>query len=287
MPLSPQLVGQITPAQTHNVDARWIMAYAAALNDFNPRMFDTHTHSPVIAHPVFPVCVEWPLVLASGRLKGYELLLPEEAGRGVHAAHDLHLQRPIRAGDQLTTTAEIIGVDARKAGALVCTHLVTKDASNVVVAESFQLGINRGVALQGDPQWSRQPPAPPVFKSGEGEPRVISVPIGQGMAHTYTECARIWNPIHSDRAVALAAGLPDIILHGTATLALAVSAVVNNCFEGRVERVRRLGGRFSAMVLVPSTIRVEIEPPTSGGARFRVHNAEGQVAVQEGFVVVE
>ena len=26
----------------------------------------------------------------------------------------------------------------------------------------------------------------------------------------YTECARIWNPIHTDRAVALAAGLPDI-----------------------------------------------------------------------------
>ena len=47
----------------------------------------------------------------------------------------------------------------------------------------------------------------------------IRVPIGAGAAHVYTECARIWNPIHTDTAVTAKAGLPGIILHGTATLA--------------------------------------------------------------------
>ena len=50
-------------------------------------------------------------------------------------------------------------------------------------------------------------------------------PSAATAAHVYTECARIWNPIHTDVAYARAAGLPDIILHGTATLALSISKV--------------------------------------------------------------
>ena len=42
----------------------------------------------------------------------------------------------------------------------------------------------------------------------------VEVPYHLG--HVYTECARIWNPIHTDLAVARAAGLPGPILHGTA-----------------------------------------------------------------------
>ena len=42
----------------------------------------------------------------------------------------------------------------------------------------------------------------------------------------YSECARIWNPIHSDHATALASGLDGPILHGTATMARAVSILV-------------------------------------------------------------
>jgi acyl dehydratase len=42
-------------------------------------------------------------------------------------------------------------------------------------------------------------------------------------ALVYTECSRIWNPIHTNPAVATRAGLPRPILHGTATLAMAVS----------------------------------------------------------------
>ena len=52
------------------------------------------------------------------------------------------------------------------------------------------------------------------------------MPVSATAAHVYTEGARIWNPIHTDAAVAARAGLPGIILHGTATLALAVSISV-------------------------------------------------------------
>ena len=67
------------------------------------------------------------------------------------------------------------------------------------------------------------------------------VPISSTLAHVYTECARIWNPIHTDRAVARAAGLPDIILHGTATLALAISQTLRHDPRGPAAPVRALG----------------------------------------------
>ena len=55
MPLSTAMVGATTQPVTHDVDARWIMAYAAGLADRNPRYLDTQAGT-VVAHPVFPVC---------------------------------------------------------------------------------------------------------------------------------------------------------------------------------------------------------------------------------------
>ena len=71
MPLDTSMIGQSTETFEHDVDARWLMAYAAGLGDINPRYLDTENHS-VIGHPVFPVCLEWPVILSSRTIKGYE-----------------------------------------------------------------------------------------------------------------------------------------------------------------------------------------------------------------------
>ena len=86
--------------------------------------------------------------------------------------------------------------------------------------------------------------------------RIADVPVAATAAHVYTECARIWNPIHTDRAYARAAGLPGIILHGTATLALSVSKLL----EVLKHKVRRVRCRFAGMVLMPSTLTVHGSP---------------------------
>ena len=61
-------------------------------------------------------------------------------------------------------------------------------------------------------------------------------------AHVYTECARIWNPIHTDIAVARGGRAARLILHGTATLALAVSRV-RRARPRRRPRARERGHR--------------------------------------------
>ncbi len=284
MPLSSVTVGQSTVAFEHAVDARWIMAYAAGLSDLNPRMMDTSAAAPVIAHPVFPVCLEWPVILGSRALAGSERTTRAEAARGVHAAHDLHIVRPIRAGDRLSTVGEVVGLDAIKPGAAQTTRLTTRDVDGELVCTTWQLGISRGVAIEGEPRSIAEAPPLPGDEGTEPCDIIETLVVPPGMAHVYTECARIWNPIHSDRAVALAAGLPDIILHGTATLALAVSGVVNRVLGGDLARVCRLGGRFSAMVPVPDTLQLEILRRGPDGVRFQVRNGAGQLAITQGFL---
>ncbi|MGZ0216519.1 MAG: MaoC/PaaZ C-terminal domain-containing protein, partial [Acidimicrobiales bacterium] len=112
-------------------------------------------------------------------------------------------------------------------------------------------------------------------------------------AHTYTESARIWNPIHTDSKVAHSAGLPGIILHGTATLALGVSAVIKHVAHGEPERVRRIRGRMASMVLMPSTISVQIldstpiADNTQMAVRFQVLTEDGQIAISAGLVIID
>ncbi len=285
MPINAAVVGQRTAVVEHRVDARWIMAYAAALGDVNPRMSDTATYAPIIAHPVFPVCVEWPSVQATSTLPALQNLSAAERARGVHAAHDLHIERPICAGDVLRTSAEVVGLEARKPGAAQTCRIETRDAAGHLVCTTWQLRITRGVAVDGDARWIAEPPALPTDAGTLPCALVLPLTVAPGAAHIYTECAHIWNPIHSDRGVALAAGLPDIILHGTATLALAVSAIVHCCLGGEIASVTRLGGRFAAMVPVPDNLQLEIYRRAADGVRFRVRNGAGQEAISQGFVL--
>ena len=283
MPYDSRLVGQATEPVRHEVDARWLMSYAAGLNDGNPAYLRTDLGEPT-AHPLFPVCLEWPAILASRNLPGSDALTPEEAARSVHATHDLHILRPISEGETLATQATVTGLEVIDPGVAVTTRLDTRDADGRAVARTWQLGIARGVALDGSARVSEPAPPQPSLRSPWPEPRRLPIAVAANAAHVYTECARIWNPIHTDRRVALAAGLPDIILHGTATLAMAVSKLVDEFLDGMPGRVRRVGGRFRAMVLMPSTITLEVLGRSEDTLFFQVLNEAGAPAVSQGFL---
>ncbi len=286
MPLSSEIIGQQIPAVSHHVDARWLMAYAASLGDYNARYLKTNQHT-VVGHPLFPVCLEWPVILDIRSLAGSQSLTAQESTRGVHAAPDLHIYRLVRAEEELHTEATMIGVQAIKPGAAYTMRLDTRDQQGELVAQTFQLGIYRGVAVDGESGFSQNPPAWPAPIELTGAELVrTEIHVPAGLAHTYTECARIWNPIHTDAQIAQAAGLPDIILHGTATMALAASRIVDEFAGGDPHKICRIGGRFAAMVLMPSTITVEAQM-NAGVVSYQVRNAQGDLAISHGFAVLK
>lgn len=288
MPLDAAIMGAVAPPVVHAIDARWLMAYAAGLGETLPCYLDTSRPEGIQAHPMFPVCVEWPAILALRDQAGAFGLTAEEAPRVVHATHDLVIHRGARVGDTLTTRATVAGVERRAPGAFQVTRLDTVDASGAPVCTTWQGGLYRGVALRGEDQRAAGAPPAPGPVAVEAVRSETTVPISALAAHVYTECARIWNPIHTDTAIAARAGLPGLILHGTATLALAVSRILALEAGNDPSCVRRVAGRFSAVVLMPSTITVRVlareVTPDGPVVRFEVLNAQGKPAVQDGLI---
>ena len=291
MPVPTDMVGDSISPLIHEVDARWTMAYAASLGDTHDCYFDTTAPGGVVAHPMFAVCPEWPVIVEGRELSDRWGISADEARQSVHATHDLTIHRLARPGDVLTTSLTYTGVEQRKPGAFATMRLETIDAAGELVATTEQGGMYLGVPTTGEDR-PAEPFANPLDLPEPPGDALLVAPIGipHGAAHTYTESARIWNPIHTDAAVAKAAGLDAIILHGTATLALGVSKVLDACADGDPTRVRRIIGRFRAMVFMPSTITVRIlgehQLADSTAIQFEVLNEAGAPAVDQGVVVL-
>ncbi|HTQ24815.1 MAG TPA: MaoC family dehydratase N-terminal domain-containing protein [Candidatus Binataceae bacterium] len=291
MPLESSLVGTRVGPATTEVDARWTMAYAAALEDYLPCYLDTRHADGIVTHPVFPVCIEWPAAIALHDKMRSSKLAHSEAARGVHATYDVTLHRAIRPPERLTTTLTLAAVQRLKPGAYELMRFETVDTQGRPVCTTWYGTIYRGVEVDGPDRPAADAPAP-LKAPGAGDTARAEIPlaISPGAAHVYTECARIWNPVHTDSSVAAAAGLPAIILHGTATMAMAVSKIVAAEAGYNPERVRRIHGRFAAMVLMPSmaTVRINSRTPASGGeaVSFDVLNADGSRAIRDGMVLL-
>ncbi len=267
------------------IDSRWTMAYAAALGDALPCYMDTVRG--VIAHPMFPVCFEWPVQVAMRAQFEKSSLTRDEAMRGVHATHDSVIYRTIRPPERLTTQITVAGVERRKPGAYMVTRLDTVDEAGKPVCTSWYGAIYRGVEVKGVDVPAKLAPLPtePLVEAGEPLSE-CQLDVPAGMAHIYTECARIFNPIHTDAAVARAAGLPEIILHGTATLAMAVSRIVDSEAGKDPARVERIAARFGAMVTMPSTLTVRILAREGAVVFFETLSGEGRLAIRDGIVVL-
>ena len=288
MPVRSAAIGATTDAHTVDITTRMTMAYAAGVGDANPRYLDDVAEGGILAPPAMCVRLEWSLSKAVRSLR--ELgLTDEEALRIVHAEQDSQFHRPIRPGDRLRTTARVVQVRAMTPGAYLSVKFATvDDATEEPVVTTYSGTIVRGVPVDGEDATLE---TPPPLRTAEGEPTMpgaVAIGIAPEAAHVYTECADIWNPVHTERAVAQMAGLPDIILHGTALWAIAAREIVNRCANGDPTCLQRLAGRFAAMVIPGTTVVLQYgfaggEPPT---VQYTVRNAVGDPAISHGAAVV-
>ncbi len=111
------------------------------------------------AHPVFPVCLEWP---TAGALRARHRGTLTEAARGVHATHHAVVHRAIRPPERLTTRAEIVGIEARKAGAYEITKFDTLDERGGLVNTTWYGTLYRQVDVAGGDRVG-EAPAPPAL----------------------------------------------------------------------------------------------------------------------------
>jgi acyl dehydratase len=268
MPFNSALVGSRWGPIEWQASPRAILAFRAVLAPDNAAGLDDAAGS-LEALPMQVVTPEWTLALLS-REHPDQTLTPEEGRRGVHAAQDSRFFRPIRAGDTLSITAELIAVRASRAGAVSTMRCRTSHAATgEILAESLSVSIFRGVEVLG-PDRGEPPQDPPSMAKPDGPPTPLRT--ARGFPHLYSECADIWNPIHTERQVALAAGLPDILIHGTALWALAGLAAAP---EGR--RISRLAARFRNPAWAGDAMFLRCGSLTENASPFQLHSEDGRL----------
>ena len=282
--LSTGDVGIFSTAVTTVLSSRDTMAYAAGINDTNPAYFDDLRPDGLSIHPCIAFSLQW-----NSRDRPDQTPNFRAAPYGVHASTDLRIFRPFRPGEAITTQGQIVQKRQIRPGVYTVDRYRMTASDGELVAELDYNGITRGATLDGPDRVIADEPPVPEIPAVSNEPLWrVEVPIGLHAGQQYTECARIYNPIHTEPSVAKAAGLPDIILHGSATKAMSLSAVVDQCFEGDPKRITRLCGQLRGMVLMESVIAVEgLAEDTVDGERrvlFRTLNAEGEAAISHGLV---
>jgi acyl dehydratase len=277
-------VGLLSIARTTLLDSRTTMAYAAAINDDNPAYFDDLRPGGLSVHPCIAFSLQW-----ASRFRPDQKPNLRAAAYGVHASTDLRIHRPFKAGEAITTQGQMVQKRQLRPGVYNVDRYRMTASDGSLVAELDYNGIIRGATLAGPDASVAEEPTQPPFGAVSGEAIwQTDVVIGLHAGQQYTECANIYNPIHTEPSVAKAAGLPEIILHGSATKAMALTAVINQCFDADASRITRLCGQLRGMVLMNTTITVEglAEEVVDGEKRvlFRALNDQGQPAISNGIV---
>ncbi len=281
MPFRADLAGQALPERTIVVTPRKALAYAAAIDERGDVCSDD-SRPDFCAPPYFCTALEW-RTAAAGRAENFGLA-PDELRRGVHVGQSTHFRAPIRPGMTVLVRGKILGLRATRPGALVQVRLETCDATTgrpLSTTLSSSLYRDVGISGIGDPELDAveaEPAWAPPQKWHEAKIR-----LDRWFAHRYTECADIWNPIHTERREALSAGLKTTIVHGTALWALAGREIVSHYAAGDPQRLAFLSARFAAMVPPDSEIVIRHGALENGSEiAFVVTNEAGEGALTRG-----
>lgn len=261
------LIGKRYDGGMHLVEREPLESYARATEDTNPAY-----HGPdAIAPPMFHVRLMWPLLeqLAADPELGLDRL------RLVHGEHAMNFHRPLRAGDQLAISAELVSLQDKPSGRVVTFALEGKLGEEQALSGSTTYFIRP--AVQADkrsaPKTPEPEPEPPTLVTRQHIPRE--------MPSRYADASGDHNPIHLDEAVARAAGLPGVILHGLCTMALAARDIVSTQCGGNPARLRSISVRFARPVFPGGDLSLEIWR-NGNELAFTTRNERGEAVIVNG-----
>lgn len=275
-------VGRTVVSRQVEASTRRLLAFAAGIGAVEDAFLDDARSGGIVAAPGYHCSFEWPCILSDGYLDAIGITRQRLLQTMLHGFQDTHFLAPIRPDRSYRSSLRIVGMRQIAPGCLVVSEITTEDELDATtVTRSLYGSIFRGAQVTRD---HGMLPMPTL-----GEESAISSPDWQGhvdvprtLPQVYTACSDIWNPIHTERAFALGAGLPDIILHGVCTWTLAGLALMRR--HAPQGRLKRLAGRFSSMVLLDQRLTVESRRLAPGRHGFAVRTEDGKVAVSHGLM---
>ncbi|CAM3842367.1 MaoC/PaaZ C-terminal domain-containing protein [Bordetella tumulicola] len=273
-----QLLNHDLPPVVHRYTERDTMLYALSLGlgqdplDEYDLSFVDSQYGPRVM-PAMAVILGYP---------GFWLKAPEIAADVVRL---LHGEQGVEVFHEIPAAGELIGktrvleaVDKGDKGLLLYTEKQLTDATTgVLLARTFATHVLRGDGgMSGAPTKARAAHVMPT----SAPDHVVSMQTRPEQALLY-RLNGDYNPLHSDPAIARAAGYERPILHGLCTFGMVAHAVTRSRVPvGR--RVRSLSLRFSGPVYPGETL--EVQTWLDGSFRARVVERDALV-VDNGLLV--
>jgi acyl dehydratase len=288
MKLTSNFVGTTLKEYKGIVNTRQIMNYAAAIGDASPVYFNDERPEGIIAPPLFPVALTWPILenitdYLETRDFPQEVLFTQ-----VHYSEHLSIHRPITPGIHLKIKGTIAAILPHRAGTNVVIRFDAHDAEGNHYFTEDTGAMMRGVECADTGKGGESIPSVPQQKKESAVLWESVIPIDPLAPFIYDGCTNIYFPIHTSVKFAHQVGLPGIIHQGTATLAVAVHNILSRETGGDPHRLATVYCRFSGMVLPGSAIRVRLtgKKRESGGTDlfFVVLNAEEKLAISNGYI---
>lgn len=252
------------------VEPAQVDAYARATNDEHVAYYGPDAVAP----PMFHVRLMRGLIhgVATDPELGLDYL------RLVHGEHDATFHRPLRHWDLVQLRARLETVEQKASGLVVGARLYGF-VDGLLSVEARTVFFIRGPGSGGAKKEARPEPTPPPPSFSR------NTRVAPDQSFRYAKASLDDNPIHVDPATARAAGLPDVILHGLCTMAMAGKAVVDSLCAGDPRFLTRLAVRFARPVRNGSTLTT-IGWRSRRGADFVVQDQDGNVVISNGVAEV-
>jgi len=280
--IDSSLVGsRIKPFQ-FLVDARQISNYAAAISDLNEVYYLSTKQKILQSHPLFPVRISWGIIK---NLSDYlDIKMPFNLqSQLVHQSEYLQFERLPNPGDTLQLGGEIAALIPHRRGVKIFLKFEYYDQNEQLVLTEYIGSILFGVKCTDSGKGITTIPS--VQKIDKPIPiwnENISIP--RSAPFIYDGCTDIVYPIHTDQTFARSMGLPDIILQGTATLAMSISVLLKRELGNDPRMVEVVAGKFTNVVVPPNNLTVQLLKKTSKELFFDVKDQNNQFVIRGGYI---
>jgi acyl dehydratase len=266
------------------VSASQASAYAKATNESDRRFRSGEIASPMFA--TVPVRPATRAAFALAMPEGLPPTVPRLAGE-----QDMHFRAPIVPGRPVRCRARFLGILPKSSGTALAFEVETQDGDDGLLNRQYMTTFLPRV------RWPREegerPPDHPAAPAARTSPVLarITQHFDGDQTFRYAEAAGDPSRWHLDDAVARAAGLPGIIIHGLCTMAFLGRAVAECVAEGDVLRVKRLAVRFSRPIFPGSAMTTDIQAgETREGRRtyfFEATREDGERVITNGLAEVD
>jgi acyl dehydratase len=171
----------------------------------------------------------------------------------LHGSQRIEVHAPIPRDGRGTTRTRVADLYDKGSAAVIVVDTEATGSDGAPLWTSSMRMFARGEGGFGGDRGPTGPPDPPAREPDH----TIRTPTLARQALWYRLLGDR-NPLHSDPAVAKAAGFPRPILHGLCSYGLVCRAVVDEMLDGRTESVRSFEARFTGVVFPGETLRTSV-----------------------------